>query len=134
MHAIRKDLEFQVEADFKDVSVNLLETGDLRIGNLGAPDRTVNFGAKLEFKMSVDTLMKGLSNADDPNIYDGVGFHIASTLKEASKTRLEELDDLRLQTREAVKKRHDEESAQRDLEAQRRAINQGPRQSPYGEH
>lgn len=134
MYAKMKAIEFQVEANDMDVRVNLLESGGLFIGDIAVPDKTVDFGAKLEFKMSVDTLMKGLSKADNPDIYKEVDFHIASHLSKTSKTRLEELDELRLETRKAAEKKSDEERAQRELDAQRREINQGPRQSPFGEH
>ena len=134
MHAKGKTIEFQVQGDFADLSVNLFQSGTLEIGRFNEPFKTVDFGAKLEFKMSVDTLMKGLSNIGDLNVYKEMDFHIAPTLSGTSKTRLEELDDLRLQTRERANKAYAEEADQRRLEEQMRLINRGPTQSPFGEH
>lgn len=134
MYAIRNTIEFQVDADFMDVSINFLESGVLKIGGLAEPLEELNFGAKLEFKMSNDALMKGLSKAEDLDLYKNVGFHIAKTLSGTSKTRLEELDDLRLQSREKFAKASAERAEQRSIEEQRAQINRGPMKSPFGEH
>lgn len=124
-------MEITVRAGDRSLEVNVFQSSNLQIGPPGDVVKALEFGAKLEFSLPVERLMKGISDADDLTLYRDVDLHIGSSLENLPKTHAEEMNDRIAQTRSEAQRRFEDSAQQSAIEEANRNLNRGPWKSPY---
>lgn len=129
------EMNITVRETAGSLSVNFLQAGNLRIGPVGEDAiNTVRFGAKLQFHMSSEKLMEGLTSSKNMNIYERVSCNVGSALEHLEKTNDEELNETLSKQRVEMEMRRAKESEEQRIADMNKNINRGPTKSPFGEN